>query len=69
MPVADHQPVPLAVPKPEIQPVNCHRARRANRDIARRAGRSGGLGGLVELLDAGGQLEVALGYHCGRQMV
>ena len=59
--MADRQPVPLAVPKPEIQPVNCHRARRANRDIAGCAGRSSGLGRLVELLDAGGQLEVALG--------
>jgi hypothetical protein len=61
VPVADHHPAPLLVPKSATQPVNCHRARRANRDIARRAGRSGGLGGLVELLDAGGQLEVALG--------
>jgi hypothetical protein len=34
---------------------------RANHDIARRAGRSGGLCRLVKLLDAGGQLEVALG--------
>jgi hypothetical protein len=44
-----------------IQPVNRSRSLRANHDLARCAGRSGGLGGLVELLDAGGELKVAVG--------
>jgi hypothetical protein len=52
---------PLAVPTPAIQPVNCSRALRVTRDLARPAGRSGGLGGLVELPGL-----PALARHCGR---
>ena len=40
--------------------MNCSRLLRPNHDIARE-GRSGGLGRLVELLDAGGELEIAFG--------
>ena len=49
------------MPTLAIQPVNCSRALRTTGDIARPVGWSGGLGGLVEFLDTGGELKVAVG--------
>jgi hypothetical protein len=46
---------------PAIQPVNRSGLLRCNGDISRLARWSGGLGGVVGLLDAGGELDVAGG--------